>query len=81
MGENPGGAVKLFVVPRLSRRSSLGRLSRGSDDDRLIKLAFFQKQWDKVVARFAQASFNRRTLPRILGTLVPRQWSQQNTPS
>ena len=29
------------------------------DDDRLIKLAFFQEQWDKVVARFASASFGK----------------------
>ena len=36
----------------------------GPDDDRLIKVAFFQEQWDKVVARFAQASFSRWNPPQ-----------------
>ena len=29
------------------------------DDDRLIKLAFFQEHWEEVVARFANASYGR----------------------
>jgi hypothetical protein len=33
------------------------------DDDRLIKLAFFQEQWDKVVIRFTNASFGKWNPP------------------
>jgi hypothetical protein len=36
----------------------------GPDDDRLIKLAFFQEQWDKVTARFARASFTKWNPPK-----------------
>lgn len=36
----------------------------GPDDDRLIKLAFFQEQWGKVLSRFAQAAFSRWNPPQ-----------------
>lgn len=44
------------------------------DNDRLIKLAFFQEQWDKVVARFGDASFGRWNSPTevTLGSSVTR---------
>lgn len=44
----------------------------GPDDDRLIKLAFFQEQWDKVVVRFENASFSKWNSPIevILGSSV-----------
>ncbi len=35
----------------------------GPDDDRLIKLAFFQEQWDRVVTRFGNASFGKWNPP------------------
>jgi hypothetical protein len=43
-----------------------------SDDDRLIKLAFFQEQWSKVVSRFGNASFGKWNPPRevTLGSSV-----------
>lgn len=34
------------------------------DDDRLIKLAFFQEQWNTVVTRFANASFSKWNPPQ-----------------
>ena len=44
------------------------------DDDRLITLAFFQQQWDKVVARFGNASFGKWNPPTevTLGSSVTR---------
>src|ERR1039457_1873070 len=44
------------------------------DDDRLIKLAFFQEQWDKVVTRFANASFGKWNPPKevTLGSSVTK---------
>jgi hypothetical protein len=45
-----------------------------ADDDRLIKLAFFQEQWDKVVIRFVNASFGKLNPPSevILGSSVTK---------
>ena len=42
------------------------------DDDRLIKLAFFQEKWDKVITRFADASFGKWSPPHevTLGSSV-----------
>jgi hypothetical protein len=44
------------------------------DDDRLIKLAFFREQWDKVAAYFANASFGKWNPPReiTLGSSVTK---------
>ena len=44
------------------------------DEDRLIKLAFFQRQWDKVVGRFEAASFGKYHPPEevCLGNNVTR---------
>lgn len=44
------------------------------DDDRLIKLAFSQEQWDKVVARFGNASFGKWNPPSeiTLGSSVTK---------
>jgi len=44
------------------------------DDDRLIKLAFFQEQWAKVVARFGNASFGKWNPPSevTLGSSVTK---------
>lgn len=44
------------------------------DDDRLIKLAFSQEQWDKVIARFGNASFGKWIPPSevTLGSSVTK---------
>jgi hypothetical protein len=44
------------------------------DDDRLIKLAFFQEQWDKVADRFGNASFGKWNPPSevTLGSSVTK---------
>ncbi len=46
----------------------------GPDDDRLIKLAFFQEQWEKVVGGFANASFGKWNPPSevTLGSSVTK---------
>jgi len=45
------------------KRSEAQSYRSAPEDDRLIKLAFFQERWDKVVARFLQASFGRWNPP------------------
>jgi hypothetical protein len=45
------------------KKSDAQSYKAGPDDDRLIKLAFFQEQWDKVVARFLQGSFGKWNPP------------------
>lgn len=47
----------------LKTKSEAQSYRHSPDDDRLIKLAFFQEQWNKVTSRFANAPFGKWNPP------------------
>lgn len=60
------GKLDLAEVHYSQAKSEAQSYRSAPDDDRLIKLAFFQGQWDKVITRFANASFGKWNPPRAV---------------
>jgi hypothetical protein len=58
----------------LKEKSEAQSYRSGPDEDRLIKLAFVQEDWDKLVKRFAAASFQKWNPPKevALGSSVAK---------